>query len=258
MRIGCTGNKERIASLKECGFDYAELALWNFVDSSEEDILEIEKLLAAAGLKAEVFNCFFPKAVKLMGAEANPSEIAETVDRNLRILTRFGAKVAVVGSGKSREIPEGYTKENAMEAFAQVMNVCCDRCASEGIRVTVEPLARKDTNFINTVTDAVEFGEYLKNPNLGYLVDFYHFALNEEPLEELDLLKGRLDHVHIARGNTDRLPPMKEDEETVRAWMQKLKDVGYHDRITYECRFQPDLVSSMQDSIKMFPLLREV
>ena len=47
MRIGCTGNKERIASLKECGFDYAELALWNFVDSSEEDILEIEKLLAA-------------------------------------------------------------------------------------------------------------------------------------------------------------------------------------------------------------------
>jgi len=257
MRIGCVGTADRIEDIAKIGFDFVELSLKALL-GDEDKIQQMEALLKKTGLKAETFNCFFPKEVQLVGAGVDKALIRKTTEDNIRLIQRFGGDLVVIGSGGARKIPEGYTKKDALESFGEALNNCCELCGKEGITVTVEPLRRSETNFINTIRDAMEMVDYLKNPYLSYMVDFFHFAVNGEDLADLDPLKGKLKHAHLARPNEDRQPPVKEDEKTVRLWAEKLKELDYHDRLVFECRYQPDFMTAMKDAIPMIPFLREV
>ena len=38
--------------------------------------------------------------------------------------------------------------------------------------------------------------------------------------------------------------------------MQKLKELGYNDRLTLECIWCPDIETAMKDTVHMMPLMR--
>ncbi len=239
MKLGITCNKFcRIGEAAKYGFDYIEVSLKWLQTLTPEELDAFEAELKDKGVTVDAFNCFYGPEVKLMGDEMDKELLAKVTRENVELAARFNPSIVVIGSGGARTIPEGFPREKAMEIFAEAVNLAADICAEKGIRVVIEPLRHKETNFINTILEGKEMGEKIGNPNVGCLIDFFHFSQNGEKIETIKELEGKLIHAHIARPSDDRLVPRKEDEETVRLWMAKLREIGYDERITLECSWK--------------------
>lgn len=256
MRLGLDAKKDEVLLAAKHGFDYLEISLDWLLTSPKGIVDETESMMKEHGLRAEVLNCFFNPSVKLLGEERDMHQIADIIHKNLEMSMRMNAEVVVIGSGKARSLPDGYCLKKAKEEFGEIVDLCATEFSKKGIKIVVEPIRRAESNFINTVLEGVDFAKGINNPNLGYMVDLFHFHQNGENLCDLDLLKGQLTHAHIARPNLDRNGPKPEDEETIRLWMQKLKEIGYDDRLTLECIWTPDIETAMGDTARIMPLMR--
>lgn len=259
MKLGITCNKlRRIEDAAKYGFDYVEVSLKWLQGLSAEELDEFEATLKKHGVTVDAINCFYGAEVKLMGDEMDKEQLARVTRENVELAARFNPSIVVIGSGGARTVPEGFPRERAMEIFAQAVDLAANICAEKGIRVVIEPLRHKETNFINTILEGKEMGEKINNPNVGCLIDFFHFHQNGEALDTIDQLEGKLIHAHIARPNDDRLAPKKEDEPIVRAWMEKLRKIGYDDRLTLECSWKNanSFEEEMENVQPLLPLLR--
>jgi len=259
MKLGLNAadlNRFRIAAEK--GFDYVDVPLKFIIKEGNDYIDEMEKLLKDLHLTADSFNAFFDNDVQLIGEGADKAMIRKIAEENIKIAARFGADNVVIGSAKARRIPEGYTKQDAMEAFGEVLDFCGNLCGREGIKIAVEPLREKETNFINTVLDGYEMCEYVGNPHVGCLVDFFHFFSNGGDLSSMVVVKDKLIHAHLARPNIDRCHPQEEDLPMLHQYAAKLKEIGYKGRLTLECNWKPDFESNIDEAWSVFSLFKEV
>lgn len=258
MKLGISCNRLcRVEEAARYGFDYVEVALNWMQKLSLEERREFEKSLSVHKMPVYAFNAFFGSEVRLLGEGVNFAETERIARENVNFASAYGAKIVVIGSAGARAIPEGYTETDAAEALGAVVNLTADLCAEQGIAVCVEPLRRSETNYINTVLDGLKFAEELGNPNVGCLVDFFHFHENGEDLETIRALKGTLVHAHLARPNPDRLSPKAEDEPILRQWMASLAEIGYDKALTLECRWKnPDFDTVIAETVPLIPLMR--
>ena len=163
-------------------------------------------------------------------------------------------KVTVLGSSKARNIRDDYTKDGAEEQFLRVLRICGEVGAKYGIAVTVEPLNPLETNFINTYAEGLEIAQKANHPNVLSMIDFYHHAVNGEPIETIDGTKGILIHAHIARA--DRNTPTLDDLSELAPKVEYLKNTGYEGRMSLECRHVPDFDTSVKNAYELLKLFR--
>lgn len=233
MKFGVCGKQPQFAAAAAAGLDYFELPLAKIRDLDEGQLAQMRSELKDLSLPAECCNQFFHGATDLYGDEA---AVLRDAAENLTLATSFGCEIAVVGSGKARAVPEGMEKAEAEDRFLRIMDRVGSMAADHGIKIAIEPLNYGETNLINTVTECMEFCRRLGNANVGCLVDFFHFYRNGEDLNDLNKLRpGELLHAHLARPNPDRGAPQPEDDETLKAWAAKLREIGYDRRLSLEC-----------------------
>lgn len=237
MKFGvCCGASGADAAAR-AGLAYIEPALAAVRGMENAQLDSMRREAENAGVTVDGFNCFFGGEVALY--RDDPDDIVAYAVRNFETALRLGGKYCVVGSGRSRNIPDGYDREKAEERFTSLMSRIGKEAGARGLTVCLEPLCRAETNFINTLTDCIGISRRISDPNVGCLVDFYHFFMNGEELSEFDeLASGELRHVHIARPSPDRGCPRAEDAETVAAWAAALRSVGYDGRISLECSWK--------------------
>jgi len=76
----------------------------------------------------------------------------------------------------------------------------------KGVRITLEPVNRYESDFINNADDGMKLVKDMGLPNLGLMLDLFHMNIEDPVIEEgLKLAGERLWHVHIA--DTNRLYP---------------------------------------------------
>jgi len=74
--------------------------------------------------------------------------------------------------------------------------------AERGVELVVEPINRYETNFLNTVAEALAFLDEVAAPNVGLLFDTFHANIEEPSLAaSLRAASPRLRHVHVADSN---------------------------------------------------------
>ena len=211
FRFGCCCSEaSQIALVKAAGYDYFEFNFTILAAMSEQEFCELEQTVKDLDFYSETLNCFFPGNIALVGPDVNLDAVAAHARKALERAARLGGKVAVIGSGKARAVPEGYDADLAAEQFCAVVKLCADIAAQYGIKVAVEPIHVRETNFINTVADGVELCRRLAHPNVGVLVDFFHTYVNGEPADAVTAARGLLTHVHYCspdRGMPDQKTP---------------------------------------------------
>ena len=108
-------------------------------------------------------------------------------------------------------------------------------CHKYGIKVVIEPLNSKETNFINTVPEGYSVCKASDKTNCFVLCDYFHFTEENEPFSDIERSKDRLAHVHIAHPG-DRNVPLPEDGHDYTPFFNELKDAGYNSFISIEAR----------------------
>ncbi|SEM52484.1 sugar phosphate isomerase/epimerase [Paenibacillus sp. OV219] len=218
--------------LGEYGFDYIECGLQQLQLENEALFRETLPAYLNSPLPVRTFNLFFPGDMRIVGAELDPDRVRRYIHRGAEAMNRIGASIAVLGSGRSRHIPEGYERARAEDQMLNVLSWIAEEFAGTGVTLAIEPLNKKETNLMNSVAEAVSFAKQINHPSVQVLADFYHMDEENEPLETITLHKDWLAHIHIA--DTGRLSP-GTGQYPYAAFAQQLKDAGYSGMISAEC-----------------------
>ncbi len=251
----CVGDVNRFTIIKEAGYDYIEFPLVELVKMSDEAFAAFKAKVEEIGLPIESYNGFFPPELKIVGDQIDYDAIGVYAEKGLSRAAQLGGKVAVIGSGGARRIPEGENYELNFARFAKTLAVCGEVASRYGMYVTVEPLNAKETNLINSVEEGLRVCEMANHPNVKCLVDFYHVFMSGETLDAVRGAKEMLGHVHLARANEDRAVPHAEDIPQCEAWAAALKECGYDARISLEGNFLPsfeEAVVRCRDILNVF------
>ena len=251
IRFGVCTSVENAALIKEAGYDYLEYSFQNLVRMSEEEFLVFCTELETAGLKAEAFNGFFPASISLTGENVDMEQIAAHAGKGFSRASRVGGKIAVLGSGAARRIPEGFDRDTAYRQFMEVLDLCGTIAGTYGMEVALEPLNTGETNLINTVAEGIEICRRVNNPCVKCLADFYHVFRSGETLEAVETAGTMLNHVHLARPNADRAMPLEEDIPALRCYAESLKKCGYSGRLSLEGVFLPDFETAVRKTRRM-------
>jgi sugar phosphate isomerase/epimerase len=250
VRFGvCTGI-ERLDAVTKAGYDYIELNLSKLAALPEDEFSAWEAQIAASPLRAECFNGFCPGSLPIVGENANPGALAAYTEKALARASRLGGKIAVLGAGRSRNIPEGFSRETALSQLSTAFDLCATIAGKYGMTVALEPLNAKETNLVNTVAEALPICKQVNNPHGKCLADFFHISESGEPLDNIRNAGEWLFHTHLA--NPSRVMPESEEDITLcRLWAQALKDSGYQGRLSLEGHYAPDFLGDITRTRKI-------
>ena len=242
MRIGyCTNliatqidgtGSEWIEKGQENGFDYVELPLAQMVDLNDKEFLSLKGKIGSSGLKCEACNNFFPANIRLTGNDVDYGKTEAYLDKALGRAAQLGVKVIVLGSPKSKNVPEGYPMDKAWSQLVELLRNIDPLVRTRGITVVIEPLNKGESNIINTAAEGLQLAKAADRENIKLLIDYYHLVMERENPEIILDAGSYVKHIHFANP-AGRVYPAEKVDGYVR-FMDLLKRIGYEGRISIE------------------------
>jgi len=256
MRIGVCTETSKLGYVKSLGYDFAEFNLTVTSKLSDEDMELAINTAKKEGIRIETFNNFVPADIKL-SADIDLDLIRTYSNAAFARAQRLGGEIIVIGSGGARRVPEGYSHELAQDNFARALDAVADCASAHGLKIAIEPLNRYEVNLINTLEDAYRMCEKVGRPDVGYIVDLYHFYRNGEDFADIAKYGSGLIHTHLARMNEDRGAPTEDDASDVKKFMDALDGIGYKGRTSLECTFRPTFDEAIARSASMLATINK-
>lgn len=260
MRYGCCLNMaasgpdatgmEWIPQAAMVGCDYLELPLAEMMLMEEVDFKALKRRLEDTGIPCKACNNFFPGTLRLTGQEVDKERILEYSTAALKRAGELGVSCVVFGSGKARNIPQGFSYEAGYNQITALLRRLAPIADVYGINVAIEPLRRGECNVINTLKEANRLAGDVNEKNIRVLVDFYHLQEEKEPLNHiLQYGKGYLEHVHIANP-AGRAYPRNVAEAPYHTFFQALKEAGYDETVSFEA-YSRDFINDLKGAIRL-------
>lgn len=231
MKYGLCAGLDKIAEVAALGFDYLEPPVNGTAALSEEDFEAKLAMVKEAAIPCPAFNLLFPKTMQVLVPETTDDMIAEYLHTAMKRVQLLGGRVAVFGSGKSRNCPEGMTYGEAFRRLVEVTRLTGEIAQQYGVVIVIEPLNRTETNMINSMAEGAALVAMVNHPNVQLLCDSFHVAKENEPFTDVVRLGG-VSHVHVATKEGRRYPLEKDADLT--ALYEALKATNYDGMISIE------------------------
>lgn len=256
MKLGCCINmladkKDAIGSryipmLKEAGYDYVEMPLAEMMSLSDKEFSQLVKTLETYGLPCLCCNNFFPASLRLTGPEVDLQAVERYVYKAVERASCLGVEKIVFGSGRAKNIPEGYPYEKAFQQLIDLLKMIDAYTVPKQISVVLEPLNKDESNLIINISEAEELMKRSGCKSVFQLVDYYHFIKEEDSFITLKAVIKNIRHVHFAEPR-GRVFPVEKKEEYNR-FFQLLKENGYNGTVSmeaYSAAPEQDLLKAM-------------
>ncbi len=235
--IGVCTDITNADTLKSFGYSYIEESVGRFLvpQKSNEEFDEILQNASKSALKVKACNSFIPGNMKCVGPDAVPSQILKFADIAFNRAQKAGVEFIVFGSGASRQIPEGFSHDKARLQFISLCDSMALIANNYNVVVLLEPLNKKECNFINSVAEGGEIVKEINHPNIRLLADIYHMLVENEPPDNIIKYEYLIKHVHIAE-KQDRAAPGTNNED-FRPYFNALQKAGYTGKLSVECKW---------------------
>jgi sugar phosphate isomerase/epimerase len=229
---------ELARALSGAGCDYYEPAVASAIMAEGRD--DFDASLARwgeGGLRPASANVFLPGDLKVVGPDVEPAAVQAYMDEALQRAKILGVKRIVFGSGKSREIPEGFPRQEAELQLRQAARWASDAAehAGDGAVICLEHLRRAETNIMNSLAEAGRTAADVDRANVGLVVDIYHLLEEDEDFGVVREVADKVAHVHVC--GPDRHPPAASDEANLTKLFGLLAGIGYQGRVSIEASF---------------------
>ncbi len=152
--------------------------------------------------------------------------------RAIDIANELGARVLTT-IGALGNISAQFPSDRMIATYVESLQVLAEPAAAAGITLTIEPLNRYETSFVNTLAEAVAVARRVDRPNVKIMADFFHLNLEEPDIAaSLRAAVPHLAHVHLADSN--RLLPGRGHLDFAPG-LSTLEDSNYSGVMTLEC-----------------------
>jgi len=239
--------------LKSLGYDYFEGRFSGLGAMEETAFADFERKAVSLDFYPEAMNLMLPGTFRLTGETADLSPVKTFLQTAFKRARLVGTKVVVFGSGGARDLPGGFTDRG--RAYAQLVDflrMAGGLAEASGIEIAIEPLRFAESNIVNLYVEGVYLAARTGLPNVRCLADYYHMTMNDEDMEGIARLGGRLAHCHIARARV-RAYPLPDDGQDYSPLFNALKAAGYSARVSIEGNPENGMEA---DAAKALELLR--
>ncbi len=209
MRLGCCGSMispsadpvgiEGIEVMAEIGFDYIELSLSDLASLSAPAFGELARRIERSGLRCEACNNFFPRRIRLTGAEARLDKALDYACHALDRAARLGAQIIVFGSSGAKNVPEGFPVAAAWGQIVELLQRLGPMAAERACIIAIEPINRQESNIVNLAAAGLRLACEVDHPNIQLLVDFYHLRMESEDPDIILEAGPAVRHIHFAQ-----------------------------------------------------------
>ncbi|MDX2048664.1 MAG: sugar phosphate isomerase/epimerase family protein [Chitinophagaceae bacterium] len=199
-----------------------------------EEMFE-QKLKLFRNAKVKVYSCniFMHGYLKLVGPSLNEHVVLGYVDTVMQRCSIAGIKLVVLGSGESRRVPAGFDHQKAKAQFIDISRKMAMVSAKYGVTIAIENLNSGETNFINTLAEALDVVKQVDHPNFKLTADIYHMLRENEPASAIEEAGAYLIHCHIAEKEKRTAPGIKGDD--FRPYLGALKKINFSGVLMLEC-----------------------
>lgn len=133
----------------------------------------------------------------------------DVIERLVGLCADLGGTVMVHGSPKQRAIPEGEDAAAWRGRALDTLAAAARAAEKAGVVYCIEPLSRHETNFVNTVAEAVQVVDAIASPAFRTMIDTSAAGLTEAtPVADLVrkwMPTGKIAHVQL--NDTNRRGP---------------------------------------------------
>jgi len=229
--------KVSIRKSSELGYDGVELAL---ADPEEINVAQVKDLIQKYNLELPVISTGRVFSEEKLWFTHPDEEIRcaaiQRVKDMVELASQFKANVNI---GRVRgDIFKDEEEIKVEERFFSTMNECADFASNYGVELLLEPVNRYETNFINSVEEAVDIVEKIDRQNVKLMPDVFHMNIEDTSiLNSLRKAKQKVSYVHFADSNRQAPGQGHLDFPKI---ISTLKDIGYNGFVTVEILPQPD------------------
>ena len=226
-----------VKKVADLGFDGAELAVRNPKDLKIEDVINIIKENNLEVPAIGTGQAYGEEGLSFSDPDEVVRKIAvERIKDQIIFASRFDAQV-IIGLIRGK-IKEGVNRAEAEEWTIDCLRECTEFAKEYNIRLTLEPVNRYESNFINTLNEGVEFIKRVGASNLGLLADTFHMNIEEVSIyDSIIQAKDYITHVHFADSN--RWAPGCGHLDFAKI-VHTLKKIGYQGYVSAEILPLPD------------------
>ncbi|MTI60397.1 MAG: sugar phosphate isomerase/epimerase [Firmicutes bacterium] len=177
----------------------------NVNDISKKSRRKIKKQAAEYGLEVVGLHWVLvgPEGVHLTHPEKSIRKITRDYFLNLlEFCGDIGGELIVFGSPRQRDLLDGVNREDGYRYAADVFSQCMDYAAERGVTICIEPLGQNETNFINSITEAIQLIEMVDHKNFQAMVDIKAALTENRPIKEIIREAAKyLYHIHLNDAN---------------------------------------------------------
>jgi D-psicose/D-tagatose/L-ribulose 3-epimerase len=233
VKVGvCTRDS---AAAAKYGFDYIEPAAAEIAAMSEVEFRGFADSVLASSIRCHAFNSFIRRPeLKVVGPDVPLSALKDYLEMCLPRCQRLGASVVVWGSAGSRNVPDGFSRERAIDQIVEFLRMAGDIARRSNLVIAIEPLRRQESNIFNTGAEALEMVRRVKHSHVKMIIDYFHLREENEDPRILEIAKHEIVHLHFANPHGRRWPNVLNEDDHYAAFFHYLKKTGYAGGISIE------------------------
>lgn len=219
------------------GFDYVEPQVIKVMLLNDAEFQARSDHARAARIHVEAMNSLTPADLKVVGPAVDRTRVRDYVQKALSRAETLGAKVVVFGSGDSRRVPEGFSRERAWLQLVEFLHMLGDEITRNRYEMVIgiEALRHEESNIVNTTAEAYNLAVQANHPKVHIIVDFFHLASEGEDPAIIPYLKDQIVHLHFADASRGRMYPRVEFTHPLyRPFFEAIRQIGYQGRISLE------------------------
>ena len=188
-------------------------------------------------------NCFIPGDLKTTGPDVDIEALDAYVQVALQRAGQVGIETIVFGSGGSRMVPEGFSMTEATDQLVASLTRWAPMAKAAGVTIVLEPLG-PECNIGSGVDESAAIVRSVNHPSIRLLVDTFHMARIDDPIESIIRAGDLIHHVHVAE--IEERSPVGTHDEDFSEYAKALKKIGYNGTISLECYWKDIGVQAAQ------------
>lgn len=198
---------EFIAETGYTGIEVAPFAITEDVPAIDQETLQSMRATATQyGLQIIGLHWLLARTEGLHLASDDASVRAATAEYLAHLAwmcDELGGDLMVFGSPHQRNISENFPKKDALDHAAEVFTRALELMGDRAVRICMEPLTPKETNFINTCAEAVELIDRVDDERFVLHQDVKAMvgAEAESVPVLIDRYRARTGHFHVNDSN---------------------------------------------------------
>ncbi len=235
----------------ECGYQGLELAPFTLKNDPREltlaDATRLFRIANSFGLEIIGLHWLLTKPAWLHITNPDPllrTETAKFAQHLARFCGALGGKVMVWGSPKARNVLPEWDLEEATKRAVDVVRTVAVIADQNGATLAMEPLGRKDSNWLNTAAEGIAFCKAVDHPACKLHLDVKAMSDEDKPIPDI-IRDSREWFVHFHTNDPNLLGPGMGDVkyEPIIAALREVEYDGWLSTEVFDYSLGPRMIA---------------